>query len=78
MPGQSQKAGWTVGVTAPVGPVRGLFRAPSVGWSVPVRGPHGPGTRRPRTHSGRRWPRTRLERRMRWSVPGDLGRSDGL
>jgi hypothetical protein len=42
MPGQSQKAGWTVGVTAPVGPVRGLFRArpwagpcPSVGRTAP-------------------------------------------
>jgi len=27
MPGQSQKAGWTVGVTVPTGPVRGLSRA---------------------------------------------------
>jgi hypothetical protein len=25
MPGQSQEAGWTVSVTAPIGPVRGLF-----------------------------------------------------
>jgi hypothetical protein len=78
MPGQSQKAGWKVGVTAPVGHVRGLFRArpwagpcPSVGRTALEPGAHG------RIADGG-GPRTRLERRMRWSVPGDSGRSDGL
>ena len=41
MPGQSYKPGGAVSVTAPAGPVRGLFRArpwASVGRSAPVRG----------------------------------------
>ena len=47
MPGQRNKAGRTVGITAPAGPVRGLFRTPSVARSASVRGPHGPRTRCP-------------------------------
>jgi hypothetical protein len=49
MPDQSQEAGWTVSVTAPIGPVRGLFRRrpwagprPSVAGSATVCGPLGP------------------------------------
>jgi hypothetical protein len=48
MPGQSQKAERTVGVTAPTCPVRAF--------SASVRGTHVPGARCSRTHSGRRQP----------------------
>jgi hypothetical protein len=34
----------------------GITLSSSVGRSASVRGPHGPGTQRPRTHSGRRQP----------------------
>jgi hypothetical protein len=57
---RATKPGGTVSVTAPTGPVRGLFCPrpwPVPPWSVvpsaAVRGPHAPGTRRPRTAAAR-------------------------
>ena len=78
MAGQRQEAGRTVGVTAPAGLVRGLFR--------PVRGlvrarPWAARTPEPDVHgriadgSG---PQSRLEWRMRWSAAGASGGRDGL
>jgi hypothetical protein len=54
MPGQGHKAGRTVGITAPTGPVRGLFRPRPWAGPCPSVDCTAPGTRRPRTHSGRR------------------------
>ena len=66
MPGQRQETGRTVGVTAPAGPVRGLFRPRP--WPVPPPSVArtAPGTRRPRTPS-----RAAALRAVRWAeVPG--------
>ena len=78
MPGQRHKAGWTVGTTAPIGPVRGLFGArpwpvspPSVGRTAPEPGAHGRIADGGGTES-------RLGQRPRWSAQGDSGRRDGL
>jgi hypothetical protein len=67
MPGQRHKADWTVGVTAPTGPVRGLFRP------RPWTKPDADG----RIADGRS-PRSCLEWRMCWSAASASGRSDGL
>jgi hypothetical protein len=61
MPRQSQKAGRTVGVTAPTGPVRGLFRARP--W--PATAPE-PGTYGRIADDGS--PESRLEALTRWSA----------
>ena len=61
MSGQIRKAGWTVCVTAPVGPVRGLVRARPWTARTPKPGVHG------RIADGG-GPQTRLERHMRWSA----------
>ena len=67
VPAQRQETGWTVGVTAPTGPVRGFSRPRP--WT------------RPRAH-GRiadgRSPGVILERYMCWSAAWTSGRSDGL
>jgi len=67
MAGQRLKAGRTVGVTAPTGPVRGFFRPRP--WIKP--GAHG------RIADGC-GPRSCLELRMFWSAAWILGRSDVL
>jgi hypothetical protein len=67
MPGHRQEAGRTVSVTAPTGPVRGLFRPRP--WIKP--GAHG------RIADGGGPGRT-LEARTRWSAGGDSGGASGL
>ena len=67
MPGQSPKAGRTVGVTAPTAPVRGFFHPRP--WTKP--GAHG------RITDGG-GPKTRLERHTGWSAGGDSGGASGL
>ena len=62
MPGQRNKAGWAVGVTAPTAPVRGFFWPRP--WTKP--GAHG------RIADGA-VPRSCLERRMCWSAECSLG-----
>jgi hypothetical protein len=67
MPGQRHKAGRTVGVTAPTGPVRGFFRPRP--WTKPDT--YG----RIADHGGAG---RRLELRMCWSAAWASVRSDGL
>ena len=78
MAGQVRNAAGTVSITAPTGPVRGLFRPrPWTGrarlWfaRTPKPGTHG------RIADGD-GPQTRLERRMRWSAPWNSDRRIGL
>jgi len=67
MPGQRQETGRTVGVTAPIAPVRGFFRPRP--WTKPDA--HG------RIADGG-GPENRLGRRMCWSAAPASGRRDGL
>jgi hypothetical protein len=71
MPGQSDKAGREVSVTAPTGLVRGLFRLRP--W--PARPPE-PGTHGRIADGG--GPESRLGARTRWSAGGGSGRRAAL
>jgi hypothetical protein len=69
--GHRREVGRTVSVTAPTGPVRGLFRARPWPARPPEPGAHG------RIADGGS-PESCLEARTRWSAGGDSGRAYGL
>jgi hypothetical protein len=78
MAAQRREAGRSVGITAPIGPVRGLFCPrpwPFRARPWPAR-PREPGTHGRIADGGS--PNLRLERRTRWSAGGDSGRRSVL